>query len=476
VTGNLKKPRRLGTRLALSYVFLLVGAMVLFIGGTAAVLFLQMRAQLTHFAVEDIETVEGLLLFTADGQLKVRDDYHNHAESKQVLEHYLEVLTPEGTVLYRNDRLVNEALGGAPLPAEGIGGYSERSGTLRDGTRVVMVSRRHSLEGRPLLIRLAHSEEPVWRTLKEFLAAAALIFPLMMGAAAFAGHRMSQRILAPVERMASRAGEITASRLNERLPVNGTGDELDHLAEVFNQALTRLDDAFHQLKQFTSDASHDLRTPLAALRSIGEVGLARNGTREEFRELVGSMLEEVARLTRLIDELLLIARGDAGAIQLKYSRVNVLDLARETVALLEPLAEEKRQRLVVEGDEQATVQADAVFLRQALINVLDNAIKYSPPGATTRLRVEKKSPHSVTIAVRDAGPGIAAEHAARIFDRFYRVDQGRSRDAGGFGLGLSIAQWAVEAHGGQISMSSSEGQGSTFRIALPLEREPEGVE
>jgi hypothetical protein len=228
VTSNLKRPKRLGTRLALSYIFLLAGAMLVFIGGTAAVLFLQMRAQLAHFAVEDIETVEGLLSFTPDGKLKVRDDYHNHPESKQVLEHYLEVQAPDGTVLYRNERLLNQALGGAPLPGEGVGGYSERSGTLADGTRVVMVSRRHSLDGRPLLIRLAHSEEPVWHTLREFLAAAALIFPVMMGAAAFAGYRMSHRILAPVQSMASRAGEITASRLNERLPVNGTGDELDH--------------------------------------------------------------------------------------------------------------------------------------------------------------------------------------------------------------------------------------------------------
>lgn len=468
MTSNLKRPKRLGTRLALSYIFLLAGAMVVFIGGTAAVLFLEMRAQLAHFAVEDIETVEGLLSFTPNGKVKVRDDYHNHPESKQILERYLEVLAPDGTILYRNDRLLNQALGGVPRPKEGIGGYSERSGILHDGTRVVMVSRRHSLNGRSLLIRLAHSEEPVWHSLKEFLAAASLIFPLMMGVAAFAGYRMSHRILAPVESMASRAGEITASRLNERLPVNGTGDELDHLAEVFNQTLTRLDDSFRQLKQFTADASHELRTPLAALRSIGEVGLERNGTREEFRELVGSMLEEVNRLTRLVDELLLISRGDSGAIHLKYSRVGVLELARETVALLEPLAEEKQQRLVVAGDEQATVQADPVFLRQALINVLHNAIKYSPPGAITSLRVEKENAESLTIAVRDAGPGIAPEHARHIFDRFYRVDQGRSRDAGGFGLGLSIAQWAVEAHQGAISVVSTRGEGSTFRITLPV--------
>jgi signal transduction histidine kinase len=151
----------------------------------------------------------------------------------------------------------------------------QRAGTLADETRVVMVSRRHSIDGHAVLIRLAHSEEPVWRALKQFLAAASLMFPLMIGAAALAGRRMSRRILAPVQSIASRAEQITSNRLHERIPVNGTGDELDHLAEVFNQTLTRLDRSFQQLRQFTSDVSHELRTPLAAIRSIGEVGLER---------------------------------------------------------------------------------------------------------------------------------------------------------------------------------------------------------
>ncbi len=473
---QLKWPRRLGTRLTLSYILLLAGTTLVFTAGTAAVVFFQMRAQLAHFAVQDIETVEGLLSFTADGKLKVRDDYHNHPESKQILEHFLEVLAPDGGVLYRNDRLTNRSLGAALLPGEGIGGYSQRSGTLSDGTRVVIVSRRHTLAGRSLLIRLAHSEEPVFHALEQFLAAAALLFPLVMGAAALAGYRMSRRILQPVQNMASRAGEITSSRLHERLPVNGTGDELDHLAEVFNQTLTRLDESFRQLKQFTSDASHELRTPLASLRSVGEVGLAGNGTREEYRELIGSMLEEVNRLTHLVDELLMISRGDAGAIRLNYSAVDVFDLARETIALLEPLAEEKKQRLVLAGDQDAIINADPVFLRQALINILHNAIKYSPSGATTSLRVAKETSQSVVISVQDAGPGIAPEHTPRIFDRFYRVDQGRSRDAGGFGLGLSIAQWAVEAHHGSISVSSARGEGTTFRITLPVFLEPKPIE
>jgi heavy metal sensor kinase len=334
---------------------------------------------------------------------------------------------------------------------------------------VVVVSRRHSVDGKAILIRLAQSEEPAWRALDEFLLAAALMLPVMIAAAAGAGYRMSRRILAPVQNIASRAEQITSSRLHERIPVHGTGDELDHLAEVFNRTLTRLDESFRQLRQFTADASHELRTPLAAIRAVGEVGLERDGTTQEYRELVGSMLEEVGRLTHLVDDLLMISRGDSGAIPLTWSRVGVFELARDAVALLEPLAEEKGQQLLVLGDQGVAIEADAVLLRQALINVVHNAIKYSPRKAITTLLVERQPTDSVVISVRDEGPGIGAEHAKHIFDRFYRVDAGRSREAGGSGLGLAIVQWVVQAHKGAIGVSGVPGGGSVFRITLPVE-------
>lgn len=465
---KLRRPARIGTRLALSYVLITASSMVLFTIGTAAALFLLMRAQIAHFAIQDIETVEGLLSVTPDGGVTVRDDYHNHPESKQILEHYLEVRAPDGHVLYRNDRLAGRSLGGAVMPGEGVGGYSQRSRLLADGTPVVVVSRRHSVDGHTVLIRLAQSEEPAWHALYQFLIAAGLMFPVMVTAAAASGYRMSRRILAPVKNIASRAEQITSSRLHERIPVHGTGDELDHLAEVFNRTLTRLDESFRQLRQFTADASHELRTPLAAIRAIGEVGLDRDGTRQEYRELVGSMLEEVNRLTRLVDDLLMISRGDSGAILLSWSRVGVFDLALDTVALLEPLAEEKGQQLLVLGDQGASIEADPVLLRQALINVVHNAIKYSPQRAITTLRVEREQADSVVISVQDEGPGIAPEHAGRIFDRFYRIDSGRSREAGGSGLGLAIVQWVVQAHKGTIGVSAAPSGGSVFRITLPV--------
>lgn len=458
---------RLGTRLVLSYIAMAACIMLSFTAGTGLVLFLQMRAQVAHFAVQDIETVEGLLTLKTDGGVVLRDDYHNHEESKKLLDHYVEVLAPDGTVLYRNERLGNGSLGGNPPPDEGLGGYSPRWATLADGTHAVLVSRRHLLDDHPILIRLAQSEEPVRRALELFGIAAALMFPVVIGVATFAALRLSRGILRPIQNIAARAGQITSSRLHERIPVHGTGDEIDQLAEVFNRTLTRLDESFRQLRQFTADASHELRTPLAAIRAIGEVGLERDVSRQEYRELVGSMLEEVNRLTRLVDDLLMIARGDSGSIRLKLAEIHLMDLARDTVALLEPLAEEKNQKLAVSGSEDAIVRGDPVFLRQALINVVHNAIKYSPEGAVTSIAVEREVGGEVAISVTDGGPGIAPEHRGRIFDRFYRADAGRSRDAGGFGLGLAISQWAVEAHQGKIKVVSGEGGGSTFRIQLP---------
>ncbi|MDE3198722.1 MAG: HAMP domain-containing protein [Acidobacteriota bacterium] len=448
-----------------SYVLLAVCIMIVFTAGTGLVLFAEMRTQAEHFAIQDIETVEGLLAFDANGRIVVREDYHNHPESKKVVDHYVEVLSPSGEVIYRNDRLGDLRLGGSPLPDEGVGGYSPRHTSLEDGTPIVLVGRRHVLEGHPLLIRLGLSEEPARRAVEIFLMAAALMFPLVGGAAGLVAHRMSGRILAPVENIATRASRIQSSNLNERLPVHGTGDEIDRLAEVFNETLSRLEKSFRQLRQFTSDASHELRTPLAAVRAIGEAGLERDRTGPEYREMVGSMLEEVGRLTRLVNDLLMISRGDAGSIRLNRGEVRVMQMVRDTVALLEPLAEEKSQALEISGGEDAVVRGDAVFLRQALINVVDNAIKYSPAGATTRVRVD--GGERVEVRVTDQGPGIAAEHIPHIFDRFYRADSGRSRDAGGFGLGLAIAAWAIEAHRGSISVSSEPGKGSTFRISLP---------
>jgi heavy metal sensor kinase len=443
----------------------LAGLLILAWGGTFAVLFWQLRSQLDHFAIQEIETVEGLLYFTAQGALQMHEEYHNHPESKDVIDRFVEALSPDGTILYRNDRLGDRSLGAAPFVGEGIGGYSVRSSRLADGTRVRMVSRLHAIEGRPVLIRLGHTEEPLRSRLDEMLLGSLFVLPVVLALAGFAGYGLVRRALGPIEQMARRAKEITPQRLHDRLPNDDTNDELGQLARVFNETLARLEQAFEQLRRFTSDASHELRTPLAAIRSVGEVGLQKDGTRSEYRDIIGSMLEEVNRLTSLVDNLLTISRADAGSLQLELVDVPVMQLARDAAALFEVLVEEKSLTLVLSGDEGAAVRGDPLFLRQAFINVLHNAVKYSPVGGTIRIRV-LSSVDEVAVEIEDEGPGVPAEDRQRIFDRFYRVDKARWRESGGAGLGLSIARWVVEAHGGTISLDSEIKAGSLFRFHL----------
>ncbi|MGA2632240.1 MAG: HAMP domain-containing protein, partial [Terriglobia bacterium] len=278
------RPKHIRTRLALWYVFVLASMLAVAWSITAFLLFIQLRDQLTHHAIQEIENVEGLLYFDAGGSLRLREDYHKHPDSKSLLERLLEIRSPEGRVLYRNERLGDRSLGGNPFPAEGQDQFSPRSTRLDDGTPVRMVSRCWPLDGRPLVIRLAYSEEPLWARIKELAMASSLVLPIALILAGLGGYVLTQRALGPLQEMARRIDQITSERLNERLPNDEEGDELGHLARDFNNLLARLEQSFEQLRRFTSDASHELRTPLASLRSVGEVALQKDGCREEYRD------------------------------------------------------------------------------------------------------------------------------------------------------------------------------------------------
>jgi signal transduction histidine kinase len=234
------------------------------------------------------------------------------------------------------------------------------------------------------------------------------------------------------------------------------------------RALAPVEASFEQLKRFTADASHELRTPLSVLRGIGESELRETRTAEEYKDAIGSMLEEVDRLTKLVETLLRLSQADAGAIPIARERIDLAEVARDVVSSLGILAEERRQQLTVEAAGGGVgVLADRLMLREAIANVIDNAIKYGREASTVDVRV-RAAGGQATLAVTDNGPGITAEHRERVFDRFYRIDEARSRDAGGSGLGLSIAKWAIEANGGRISVDAAPGGGSVFTIVLPL--------
>ena len=458
-------PQRVRTRLTLWYVGMLAVILAAYLAGVSVLLRWQMGGVLKRLAAEDLETIKGLLYLQPDGHVGVREDYR-HTNWKQVQEGLLEVLTPDGTILYRNEKLGDRSIDGPPLAGEGERGYSGRAAKLSDGTPIILVSRKYELQDHAVLIRVGSSQDLVWNQLKGTLVVLILASPLVLAGTAYAGYKMVGRTLDPVTKMARRAEQINSERLNERLPVESE-DELGHLARVFNAMLSRIEQSFEQLRRFTADASHELRTPLAAIRSIGEVRLQEGATPEEYRDTIGSMLEEVNRLTSIVDSLLTLSRAEAGQIQMQVSVFPLMALVREAAALLEVLIEDKRQTLTLTGDENAGVQADRLYVRQAVVNILHNAVKFTPAGGSIRARVECKGSSWVELTVSDTGPGIPAEKLDAVFERFYRADEARTGDNNGAGLGLSVAKWAVEANDGVIGAVSSPGAGATFWIRLP---------
>ena len=316
-------------------------------------------------------------------------------------------------------------------------------------------------------ITTARDETSVRRTLETLLVILAVGAPVAIALSVGGGYFLAGRMLAPLGAMAEQARKITAESLAERLPVGNPRDELGRLAGVFNATLSRLQQAFEQLRRFTADASHELRTPLTAMRSVGEVALQRPLTPAAYREVIGSMLEEVDRLTRLVENLLTLTRGESGRIQPALEIVNLGELTANVAEHLRVLSEERAQALHVDAGEKLWVECDPAILKRALINVLDNAIKYTPRTGSIHVGVREIPSGEAAVEVRDTGPGVGVAHRERIFERFYRVDEGRSRDAGGTGLGLATARWAVEANRGRIELESEEGKGSLFRIVLP---------
>jgi len=316
-------------------------------------------------------------------------------------------------------------------------------------------------------ITVAHSLDSVKQTRKALALIILLTLPIAVTISLFIGYVIAGRVLKPIITITRKAEEISAENLSERLPIGDTDDEFSRLATVINQTFARIEDSFDRLRRFTADASHELRTPLAAIRSIGETAMHTPEDQLNSRETIGSILEESDRLRQLVDALLVLSRADAREIAAHHESVDLAELARDTVEFLSVLAEEKHQTITVTTLGDARVTVDRTSARQALTNLLDNAIKYSPSGSGISLRIGVSAANEAFVEVVDRGIGIPAQDSSRIFDRFYRVDKGRSRGVGGAGLGLSIAQWAVEMNGGRIEVESTPHQGSTFRIIFP---------
>ncbi len=456
-----RRPSSVRLRLALWYSTAV--ALVLLIYAVGVYMFVRnsLRQELDRALHDDFESVEQLVETNVSqtGGWPVASGHHTDADEPV---RWIEVWGPVGHLQFRSPGM--EQLS---APIEVPSAYAYASAITPAGRRARTLTGAHTVGSSQFVIRVTRSEEQVRHELNELVLGLSLGLPIAMICAGIGGYHLAKRTLSPVERMTEEAQSITADELRMRLPVVNPHDELGHLAIVFNELLGRIEEAFDRLKRFTADASHELRTPLTAIRSVGEVGLREHRDVAAYREVIGSMLEEADRLTRLVDSLLFLSRADSGHTPVKQERVQMLELAREVATHLFVLAEDRNQSIVVDGDASTVARVDPVLLREALVNIVDNAIKYSPPGAAIRIRATSRQQGAQAIEVLDEGPGIDAQHHARIFDRFYRVDEGRSRERGGSGLGLAIARWAVEANGGRIEVESQLGRGSLFRIVLP---------
>jgi two-component system, OmpR family, sensor kinase len=316
------------------------------------------------------------------------------------------------------------------------------------------------------------SLHPESELLERLRVAMGWLIPVTVVLAAAGGYFLARRNLAPVADMTARADQIGESTLHDRLAVPNPDDELGRLAATFNRLLDRLDLAFERQRRFIADASHELRTPLAILQGESEVALSRAGrSPEEYRESLAILHHEASRLARIVDDMLTLSRADAGQFPVNLRELYLDELVAECAQSVRTLAAAKSIALAVESSGELPVEADESLLSRMLLNLLDNAIKYTPAGGkvTIATAVTSEGPR---ITVSDNGPGISQQLQPRIFERFFRADQARTRaNSGGAGLGLSIAKWIAEAHHGSLELTRSGPDGSVFTVRLPAKQE-----
>src|SRR5215471_2943520 len=321
-------------------------------------------------------------------------------------------------------------------------------------------------EGEMYLLVVGASMRQMDDTLGSFVKALAWLIPTGVLLAAVASWFMAGKALQPVAELSKAAGEIAVTSLDRRLPVRGTNDELDQLAAEFNDTLARLEKAVGEMKQFTASISHELRTPLAVLRGEAEVALMQASSPEQYRRVLSSQLEEFEKLSRMINQLLTLARAESGDVEIAQETVDLSAMAQKLTEDLEPVASSKNLTLSCNSDLSVTVCGDSGWLERVVLNLLDNAIKFTPAGGHVNVRVYQNG-HSATLEVQDDGIGIPNEALPHIFERFYRSDPSRSDRSEGAGLGLSLVKWAVDQHHGSIEVESTPNKGSRFRLKLP---------
>jgi heavy metal sensor kinase len=286
----------------------------------------------------------------------------------------------------------------------------------------------------------------------------------------FGGWLLSRRVTRPIYLISETARSISASDLSQRIGIDETHSELGSLAKTLNETFGRLETSFQRQIRFTADASHELRTPLSVIHSHAELSLNRERTAPEYRQTIETCLRAARRMKSLVETLLVLARADAGDLNLQCRAFDLKDAAEESLAMVTPAAVE--QKLTLESDlHSVSVTADRTRISQLMTNLLSNAVRYNREGGSVKISIAAEGDDAV-IRVSDTGVGIDVEDQPRVFERFFRADKARSREAGGSGLGLAICQSIIESHGGNINFTSQSGTGTTFVARFPRNPQP----
>jgi heavy metal sensor kinase len=451
-------PRSIGGRLTLWYAAAFSSALLVL----GVVMWLAVQQSLYHAIDEGMrDRIEGIQVFIEDhkdrlDQEEVREEFRAHGELFQVIDQ-------NGGSIHRADSLI-----GAPTPplAE-LGAEPRFENVAVNGAPLRFRSQSITVDGKVYGVQVAAPLASLQQGLRDALWLLVPMFPLMLALASAGGYFMSRRALAPVDRITQMARSITAENLSERLVLPQTGDELERLSATLNEMIGRLEAAFKKVSRFTADASHELRTPLAVMRTTAEVAL-RNADGNEHRNALEQVVAEIERTTSLVENLLLIAKADSGSAELSKRSIDVLAAIDEACAQAAVLAQVKGIKMTKRlPAHPIAVTADRDAVRRLFLILLDNAVKYTPAGGEVEVTVEARDGQFHGF-VTDTGIGIASTDLPHIFDRFYRVDRARSRANGGVGLGLAIARWITEAHGGGLSVESELDRGSQFRVQLPI--------
>ena len=474
-SGRLRKAsfnsRSLKFRLAAWYVAVLTAVFILL----GALLFVQAKSYLEATILETQarrarqigETLIAGIPRTGESAIPAQIE---SLYAPELSDRFIRVSRRDGSLLYvsssPNDQSFNPA-GIPPTRPPGPRPEFSRKATAPGGSMLLIAAFQVATPGASYLVEVGTSADPVDNLVRHLALLLGVGLPIVVLVAAGGGYVLVGGALRHVDRIAGKAELITQHNLSERLPVARTGDELERLAESLNRMITRLDDAFQNSKRFIADASHELRTPLTILRGELENLVQDSRVRGELADRLGSLLEEVERLSKIVDRLLALSRLDAGEGQSEWVRFNLATVVAATAEQMTLLAEDKHISITCEADCPAAVDGDRARLKQVVVNLLDNAIKYTPEGGAVHLRVAVVG-HQAVLEVTDTGIGIPEVALPYVCDRFFRVDPSRSRQPDGAGLGLAIVRSICSAHAGAVEVESALGRGSRFRIKLPL--------